>query len=62
VSDRKNQHMSCIQDFEVVEETRPLIAAEYLIKVQSKVEVETLLLMEEISWKTKISGSLATGR
>ena len=53
VRNRKHQLMACIQDLVRMKETRPLSAAERLIKEKSKLEVEKLLLMEEISLRKK---------
>jgi hypothetical protein len=53
VRNRKHQLMACIQDLVGMKETRPLSTAERLIKEKSKLEVEKLLLMEEISLRKK---------
>lgn len=45
--------MNTIQELDKFEDNRPLSAAERTLKIQSKSEVEKVLLLEEISWRQK---------
>jgi hypothetical protein len=51
VNSRKNDLQVQIQDFDLLEETRPLSVEEGVMKDHLKVDLENVLLLEEIKWR-----------